>query len=215
MPQTPDFQDEIIAVDEAAPRSLDVRAIVNMGGRYALASKRDMTGNRREFACRAVNVSPMLFTVAGPVSGPLGERVIAHFEDFGKIQGPIVRVMNRGFTFRIMASDDERNRLAAKIDWIDKNKTFEMRDARDHKRIVPANPHSRLLFADGRTLGCFVIDVSSSGVAVSADAVPEIGEVLAVGKVVGRVVRHFAEGFAVQFIEIQDPQMLEQRLVIL
>jgi hypothetical protein len=56
-----------------------------------------------------------------------------------------------------------------------------------------------LIFRDGTTMDCLVIDVSSSGVAVSADAEPQIGTPLAVGRSVGRVVRRFAEGFAFQF----------------
>jgi hypothetical protein len=39
--------------------------------------------------------------------------------------------------------------------------------------------------------------------------VPETGTVLAVGSVVGRVVRHFVGGFAVQFIERQSRETVE------
>lgn len=198
-------------VDVAAHQP-DPRAIVSIGGRYALADKRDATGDRRQFACRAVSVSPSLFTLATPVNGALGERVIAHFNEFGKLQGPIVRLLSRGFVFKVNATEEERARLAARIEWIEKNKNHELQDERRHKRIVPKDPYSTLIFADGSTLGCFVIDVSSSGVAVSADVVPEIGTVLAIGKIVGRVVRRFNEGFAIHFVQVQDARLLEQRL---
>jgi hypothetical protein len=55
--------------------------------------------------------------------------------------------------------------------------------------------------------------MSVSGAAVSADIVPEIGMPLALGKVVGRVRRRFPEGFAIQFIETQDLETLEERLL--
>ena len=58
--------------------------------------------------------------------------------------------------------------------------------------------------ADGTTTECVVMDVSASGIAVSADLIPDIGTPVAVGKVVGRVVRHFNDGFAVQFAQLQD-----------
>jgi len=58
------------------------------------------------------------------------------------------------------------------------------------------------LLADGTVRTCFIIDVSVTGAAVSTDFVPEIGTVLAVGKAVGRVSRHFDGGFAVQFIQV-------------
>jgi hypothetical protein len=55
--------------------------------------------------------------------------------------------------------------------------------------------------------------MSISGAAVSADISPAIGTPLAVGKIVGRVVRHFVGGFAVQFVELQDLETLEQRII--
>ena len=62
-------------------------------------------------------------------------------------------------------------------------------------------------------MDCFVIDISTSGVAVSADVQPEIGTPLAVGSLVGRVVRHLDDGFAVQFVQVVDADGLEQKLV--
>ena len=79
-------------------------------------------------------------------------------------------------------------------------------------RIIPVNTHSTLTFADGTTRSCFVIDMSASGVAVSADVTPEIGMPLAVGACIGRVVRIFPEGFAVKFVESQNRDELERRL---
>jgi hypothetical protein len=66
-----------------------------------------------------------------------------------------------------------------------------------------------LLLADGTAVTCFAIDVSPSGVAVSADIDVEIGTRLAVGRTVGQVVRRFEEGFAVQFDQLQDPALLD------
>jgi hypothetical protein len=60
---------------------------------------------------------------------------------------------------------------------------------------------------------CFVIDMSPSGAAVSADVQPPVGTPLAVGACVGRVVRHLELGFAVQFVE-QQPRDVLERLVI-
>jgi hypothetical protein len=70
-----------------------------------------------------------------------------------------------------------------------------------------------LTFADRTRQQCFIIDVSASGAAISADVRPPIGTPLAVGKVVARVVRQFDDGFAVQFIELQDLDQLEQKLI--
>jgi len=152
-------------------------------------------------------------TLVVPVNGAIGERVITHSDEFGKLEGLITRVLDRGFIMTITATDEERAKLADKIDWYEKIKNYDLSDGRTHKRIIPKDPHSTLLFGDDSRVDCFVIDMSVSGVAVSADIKPEIGTPLAVGTIVGRVVRHRADGFAVQFIELQDLDCLEQKII--
>jgi hypothetical protein len=190
-----------------------VRTAASIGGRYCLANKRNLRAERREFACRTVSVSTEAIALIGPVQGALGERVIAHFDELGKVDGQIVRLIPDGFVMSVMMPDDKRARLAAKIDWLDKHKNYRLPDDRKHKRVIPKNPHSTVMLADGSVLGCFVIDMSVSGVAVSADLSPALGDVLAVGKIIGRVVRLFPEGFALRFIELQSPELLESWLI--
>ena len=198
---------------EFIERRQDIRIVVRIPGRFSLAGRRDPNGNRRQFACRAVNISQTSVMLATPVCGPIGERVIAYFEEFGKIQGSVTRVLDGGFVMRIAANSDERSRLLRKLIWLEQNKNYDVPDVRIHKRIVPQDPISTLIFPDGSMLGCFVIDMSASGVAVSADVIPEIGTVLAVGKVAGKVVRHFTEGFAVQFKYPQSTSNIEQLVI--
>jgi len=80
---------------------------------------------------------------------------------------------------------------------------------REGSRIIPAKPHSTIIFADGNYATCFVIDMSVTGAAVSAEVQPELGTPLAIGSCVGRVVRHLREGFAIKFVERQDAAQLE------
>jgi hypothetical protein len=190
-----------------------MRVILNMAGRYMLSSRRDEQGNRREYACRAVNMSTRALLVLAPVLGPVGERVIAYFGEFGTIDGAIIRVMERGFVMSITASDALRDKIAAKLAWIEDHRTHDAPDWRSHRRIVPRRPFSTLTLASGETWTCLVIDLSVSGVAVSADVMPPLGTPVAVGSVVGRVQRHFAEGFAVAFEEVQVLRTLQKRLM--
>jgi len=194
--------------------SLDTRVLANVPGRYSLANLRNAQGERRVFACRAVNISCRAIALAAPVKGKVGERVIAHIDRLGKLEGPIDRLLDRGFVMSIMASPEERERLAAKIAWLENNKNHDVPDRRTDKRSVPTNPNSKIILPDGRVENCLVLDVSVSGVAVSADTVPDIGTILAVGSVVGRVVRHFNDGFAIQFVQRQHLESLESMVVL-
>ncbi|MEJ0075456.1 MAG: PilZ domain-containing protein [Alphaproteobacteria bacterium] len=187
-------------------RSIDLR----LGGRYSLASRYDTKGNRREFACRTSRVSPYQMLVSVPVLGPVGERVVTYFGDFGNIDGWITNLTEGGFLLDIELPRQRREKFVAQLSWLKKHQEdAAVIDSRAQRRIVPQSPHSILIFGDGTTLNCLIIDVSPSGVAVSADVEPEIGTRLAVGRCVGTVVRRFAEGFAIQFDLLQRIETLE------
>jgi hypothetical protein len=184
----------------------DKRIFVSLAGHYSL-------GDARLFACRAVNISTHEITVAAPVTADIGVPVIANIEQLGRIEGSIIRVFKLGFAIDIEASDQVREMLATRIDWVERNKDFEIIDNRANARFIPRDPLSLLTLADGAVLPCFVVDISVSGAAISARVVPKIGAVLAVGMVVGRVVRHIAGGFAVQFIGAQNRAEVEQLVI--
>jgi hypothetical protein len=192
--------------DRIADRPDDKRIFVSLPGRYSL-------GDPRMFACRAVNISTHEVTVAAPVTADIGVRVIADIEQLGRLRGSIIRVFKLGFAMSVEANDQEREMLATKINWVERNKDFEIIENRAHARFIPRHPLSLLTLADGAVLPCFVVDISVSGAAISADVVPKIGAVLAVGTVVGRVVRYVVGGFAVQFIAAQNRQEVEELVI--
>lgn len=201
--------DDVVWVD----RRDDVRVIVSIPGLFSLADRRDARGERRVFSCRAVNLSSRAVALACAVNGKLGDRVIAHIEHLGKLDGSIIRVLERGFVMSITATAEEQEKLAAKIEWLQKFKDHDESDQRADRRFAPANPYSQIMLPDGSIQTCLVIDLSISGAALSAEAVPDIGTVLAVGTIVGRVVRHLEGGFAVQFIERQSADEIEEKLL--
>jgi hypothetical protein len=215
MPQAPSTIKDVLLLEDVAviERRREPRIIVSIAARYALTTRHDTRGNRREFSCRIVDISPSAMTLLVPVQGSVGERVIVRCDEFGRLEGTILRTLDRGFVMTLSVPDGQRARFAAKIDWYEKNKNHDIADSRQHKRFLPTDPRSILVLADGTQQECFVIDMSISGAAVSADVKPAIGMPLAVGKVVGRVVRHLPEGFAIRFVELQDTDSLEQRLI--
>jgi hypothetical protein len=192
----------------------DVRFIGAIPGRYTLmAAGQAVESDLRVYACRLSSISPTIAVMAAPVAGDPNEPVTAHFETFGIVRGVLQRHIPGGFAIELDMSEAERERLAGKIAWHKKHVFEQAPDRRSGKRFPPRNPHSVLTLAGGRKLSCFVIDLSPSGVAVSAAIVPQIGMPVAVGRLVGRVVRHFETGFAVQFLTPLDPDEVEARLL--
>lgn len=194
---------------------LKQRAVnIVVDGRYTLPNWYDPQGRPRSFACRTSRVSPFRMMVAVPVVGKVGDRLSTYFGDFGRLDGHISDTVSGGFLLDLSISYGEREKLASKLSWLEKKqKDPEIKDQRKQARFIPEVPHSILTFADGSIRNCFIIDMSVSGAAISAEVQPDIGTPLAVGACVGRVVRHLELGFAVKFIEEQPRDNLE-RLVV-
>jgi hypothetical protein len=199
---------------QVVDRRRDLRIMVSVPGRYTLADHRNARGARRTFSCRAVNISGHAIALAAPVIGNLGERVIAHIDHLGRLDGTVLRVLSRGFVMSISTSEEESLRLIDRIEWLEKHKNCDVEEQRATNRFVPANPNSRMMLADGTTLTCLVIDLSETGAAISADIDPEIGTVCAVGTIVGRVVRRFIGGFAVEFIKRPPREEVELLAIV-
>ncbi len=188
----------------------DVRFIGALIGRYALPERRQPEDEKLPvYACRLCSISTRLLVVMGPVVGKEDEVVSAHFDEFGIVRGKIKRKLPSGFVTEIIMPDAEREKLGAKIAWMKKRVHAQVADKREHKRTQPRDPRSVIVLADGTRLPCFVIDISQSGAAVSAHLWPEIGRPMALGRIVGRVVRHLDVGFALQFIEVQAAEDVE------
>jgi hypothetical protein len=191
---------------------LKQRAVnVAVGGSYTLSNWYDRQGKPRNFACRTTRISPFRMMVDVPVVGRIGDPITSYFDDFGKLEGYISDTMAGAFLLELEMTRSMREKLASKLTWLEKKlKDPSIRDGRKDARIIPASPHSTLILADGTTHGCFVIDMSVSGVAVSAEVQPPVGMPLAVGACIGRVVRLLPDGFAIKFVERQNRKDLNR-----
>ncbi|RYE47916.1 MAG: PilZ domain-containing protein [Hyphomicrobiales bacterium] len=196
----------------ASQRSSDIRFIGALMGRYLLASRKNRSHRVQVLACRLQSISPQLMVASAPVLGAPGEELSANFEPFGTVRGRVERLIDGGFSMAIETSIEERDLLIKRIGWYKKRVFHGVADKRAHRRVMPRDPRSTILFADGSRLPCLIIDMSRSGAALSADVQPDLGTPLAVGRVVARVVRWLDVGFAVQFLIEQEPESLEDRL---
>lgn len=187
---------------------------VTVSGSYSLHRWYDCDGKLRNFACRTKRVSPFRMIVDVPVVGKIGERVTSYFQDFGGFQCTISATLKSGFLMELDMTRARRAWMSEKLTWLEKKqKNDSIEELRRDARFVPQASHTFLTVADGSTHPCFIIDVSTAGVAISCEYDPPIGTPLAVGACVGRVIRKFDNGFAVKFTEKQDRDALV-RLVV-
>jgi hypothetical protein len=191
-----------------------IRFIGDLPGRYTLTSRHPEAAPRKVevFACRSRSISTALAVIDAPVTGEIGDHVAMHFDTLGLMQGKIVRRLPGGFVVDIDPKPAEEAALSERLAWLKENGTSSENDRREHRRWLPRNPKSQLTFRDGSTVECFVIDVSASGIAVSANIIPVVGAEMTVGTIPGTVIRFLSVGFAIQFDELQEPREIEAKL---
>lgn len=212
MPQT-----ESQVVGPGAPRPAAVgmaRFIGDLMGSYVLASRAQRPTAVQVFACRARSITAHEAVVNAPVSGARGEALTTTFENLGILRGRIDRLLDGGFAIAFDLSDAERATLAARIEWLKRRSLKSVDDRRVHRRVLPRDPRAKLVVSGGESVECLIIDMSQSGVAISADVLPPLGTPVGVGAVPGKVVRHLASGFAVRFAEVQPLAQIESFLTL-
>jgi hypothetical protein len=179
------------------------RVRVNLQGRYMLA-------DRSEFPCQVVNISPGGIALIAPVSGAVGDRVIAYVDHLGRLEGKIARQLQNGFAMTIAATPRKRDMLAAQLTWLANRSILNLPEDRRHGRFVPKIADARLILPNGTNVGVRLLDLSLSGAGIGTPARPEIGSHVTIGKIPGRVVRHLEQGFAIEFQRMQHPDSVEE-----
>jgi len=180
-----------------AGKSRFQRVKVSVLGRYMLA-------DRREFPCQILEMSPGDAIVIAPVSGIVGERLIAYIDHIGRIEGTMTEAIDGGFIMLIEATARKRDKMAAQLTWLANKDVLNLPEDRRHERVVPDNRHSTITLDDGRRYNCKIMDISLSGAAVELDVRPAMGTPVTLGRMRARVVRHFQNGVAVEFASTQE-----------
>ncbi|KAA1178582.1 PilZ domain-containing protein [Rhizobium tropici] len=181
------------------------RVPINMQGRLMLA-------NYEEFECLVTEMSPgdLYVTCAGRPRSD--ERVIAYIDHLGRVEGNVVAVDGRGFSMSINATERKREKLAAQLTWLANKHELGLPEDRRHDRLTPRDARSALTLDDGRQYVCRIMDLSLSGAAVDVEIRPAIGTPVRLGNMRGRVVRHFIEGVAIEFLSLQSRETLREFL---
>ena len=190
---------------QATDRRKHQRVQVNILGRFMLE-------DRREYPCQVIDMSPGGMAMITPVSGKVGERVVAYLDHLSRVEGRIVRLIEGGFAVELRNTMRKRDKIANVLTWLANRDELNLPEDRRHDRFVPKNPMTRIILPDGSEHVCRIIDVSLSGAALSTDAQAEKGDSIAIGKMRARVVRRIEGGIAVEFAAVQNRDLLEKHI---
>ena len=75
---------------------------------------------------------------------------------------------------------------------------------------IPRNAAARLILPNNTNVAVQIIDLSLSGAGVATTHRPDLGSIVSLGNISGRVVRHLEDGFAIEFMRLQHPNSLEE-----
>lgn len=172
---------------------------VSLTGRF-------MVEDTKEYPCVVFNMSPGGMAVRAPFSPRIGERVISYIEQLGGLDGTVARTFEGGFAVEFKISARKRERIANVLTWYSSGE-HSVED-RMHERYAPRIADQKLILPTGQVYPCRVIDISLSGASIATRLRPDIDSLVILARHRGRVVRHHDEGFAIQFVELQDPDSL-------
>lgn len=181
------------------------RVTVDLLGRFMLE-------DRHEYPCQTLNMSPGGVALISPVKARLGERIVAYIDHIGRIDGIITRLFDGGFALSINGTLRKKDKLAAKLTWLANRHELGFSEDRRHDRLVSKNPHATITLPDGSEYRARILDLSLSGAALGAPIRPAIGSPITIGRLRGRVVRHFEEGIAVEFASLQTVTSIEENI---
>jgi hypothetical protein len=168
------------------------RAELRLPGRF-------MLGSHSEYSCRTIDAGAGGVAVECEERGSIGDHIVAYIDQLGRIEGEIVRQLENGFAFKILAPPRKHEKLAAQIAWLTQCEIFGVPDCRRHERIAPDDGQTMLITQDGDEYPAMLIDISSRGAAMYVEIAPPIGSRVIVGQTRAHVARRFAGGVAVTF----------------
>jgi len=131
-----------------------------------------MREDKEEYPCQVVEMSAGGMALLSPVQCREGERIVAYLDNFGRLEGIVVRCVDGGFAVRIIASQYKREKIANLLTWLINRESLGLNEERKHERVVPRNPSSKLILPDGDVFDCRVIDVSLSGASIAIEKKP-------------------------------------------
>ena len=182
---------EAVIARATAERRKHLRLEVDLPGKFFIPAE------QREQTCRIVDLSPTGARVASEYVPAAEAQLVLYIEEYGRFECDVVRTEWGHFGVVFRCSALKQARLAEQLEII----------AKQGAQSAPLRRHSRreggelsqFTRSNGQSVRCEVLDLSLSGLSLRTTVKPPVGEVITIGQVSGRVVRHHETGIAVEF----------------
>jgi hypothetical protein len=155
-------------------------------------------GAERRCAVTAIDPDSALFLLAEPPAE--GTPLVAYIEEIGRVDGTAGEAAPDGLWVNFSFSGNRQPRFVRHLRWLVRRERGLAAAERRHTRYEPRSKSTRFTLPGGQEQPCEVIDISLSGAGLRSPIRPAIGALVTLGRMKGSVVRHFADGFAIEFL---------------
>lgn len=158
---------------------------------------RFMLPDRSECRCKIAGLSvdgALFITNERP---PVGTNIIAYITSVGRTEGVVAGISPAGLLVRFNGTQAQKIRIQEQLG------VPASAEHRRAPRVVLDNACS-VLMANGESVPCVVRDISLTGAALLTALRPAVDSIVHIGRMKGRVVRHFEGGIGIEFIPTQD-----------
>lgn len=161
-------------------------------------------GEGREAPCAVTDMSSGGAHIACEVVPEPQAEVVLYIDGFGRFEGTVARIPkgepgDAGFAVRFNCTALKRERVAEQLSQYLKSGSVDETLLRRHDR-KPTKGLARFTRASGEVVNCKVLDLSLGGVSLATDVRPQIGEIVLIGQMAGRVVRIHENGIGIEFV---------------
>lgn len=138
--------------------------------------------------------------VASPPAAIVGDAIVLHVGDVGRLAGKVAGLHDKGFGVMLAGSKEERQFLADAL-------TVLLHPESSFKRAMRFSNENETVLETDSGLRAFgrIVDLSETGASIATAMFPALGERVRIGRKRGTVVRHTPGGIGVTFRR-DDPQ---------
>lgn len=167
-------------------------------------------GEVRHCQVTAIDPDSALFLTAAPL--PQRTPLVAYIEEIGRVDGLAAEPARDGQWVDFSFAGHQQARFIRHLRWLIRREHGLAAAERRHTRYEPRNTAARFRLPGGHEQACEVIDISLSGAALRSRMKPSLGSPVTLGRMKGRVVRHLADGFAIEFLTPLERSDLDSAL---
>ena len=176
---------------EPANNRKDQRALVALEGAIFAAGVTQ--------ACQILDLSPGGARLRRDNPAPVSGEIYLYINGFGRFRAEVIRCQDAEVAVRFVVDNDALLGLLKGLS--NYAKGYDTAHTKDRKEVrVPTSIAAVCRMADGTAIACEIVDASMRSMSLRISERPRIGSLVTLGGTKVRVVRHHAQGIAVQCI---------------